>query len=116
MVPTKFIEGAGSKLAERWVATLLTPAFCFWAGGFLVITQLGIWASIKTSLGNLSEPFQIAVLVGCLLVIAASAFIVQRFDLAVLRFLEGYWSQQWQLLRSLRQRNLQRYAKKTSLP
>lgn len=109
MAPSKFIEGVGGKLAEQWVATLLTPAFCFWAGGFLVITQLDAWAAIKTNLGNLSEPFQIAVLVGCLLVVAASAFIVQRFDLAVLRFLEGYWPQRFKPLQRLRQHHLKRY-------
>ncbi|MEH1778505.1 MAG: hypothetical protein V7K67_24855 [Nostoc sp.] len=29
----KILESFGSKLAEQWVATLLTPAFVFWAGG-----------------------------------------------------------------------------------
>ncbi|MEH2180316.1 hypothetical protein [Nostoc sp.] len=33
----------------------------------------------------------IAVMVSGLLIIAVSAFVVQRFDLFVLRFLEGYW-------------------------
>ncbi|WP_250565105.1 hypothetical protein [Adonisia turfae] len=110
MVPTKFIEGVGSKLAEQWVATLLTPAFCFWSGGFFLLTQLSTWRNIKTSLGKLSEPFQIAVLVVCLLIIAASAFIVQHFDLAILRFLEGYWSQDWKLLQRLRKHKTQQHA------
>ncbi|EKU96549.1 hypothetical protein Lepto7375DRAFT_0011 [Leptolyngbya sp. PCC 7375] len=109
MKPTKFIEGIGNKLAERWVATLFTPAFCFWAGGFFFITHLDTWTSIKNDLSNLSEPFQITVLIVCLLVIAASAFIVQRFDLAILRFLEGYWPQHLRLLQRLRQRSLQYY-------
>jgi len=111
MAPSKFIEGVGSKLAERWVATLLTPAFCFWAVGFAILTQLPLWATTKTTLSALSEPFQIAVLVACLLVIAASAFIVQRFDLAVLRFLEGYWPQRSPLMQRLKRRSLHRYAK-----
>ncbi|MEM0979125.1 MAG: hypothetical protein AAGH78_02520 [Cyanobacteria bacterium P01_H01_bin.58] len=109
MAPSKFIEGVGGKLAEQWVATLLTPAFCFWAGGFFVITQLNSWTSIKTNLSQLSEPFQIAVLVSCLLTIAASAFIVQRFDLVILRFLEGYWSYRLKPLQHLRKRNLKHY-------
>lgn len=109
MAPDKFIEGVGGKLAEQWVATLLTPAFCFWAGGFFLLTQLSTWKSIKTNLGNLSEPFQIAVLVVCLLVIAASAFIAQRFDLSILRFLEGYWSQGWKPLQSLQKRKTKQH-------
>ena len=105
----KFIEGVGGQLAERWVATLLTPAFCFWAGGFFLLTQLGIWAGIKATLAKLSEPFQIGVLVVCLLLIAASGFIVQRFDLTILRFLEGYWPEEARLLQRLGKRKTQQY-------
>jgi hypothetical protein len=88
---TKFIEGLGGKLADSWATTLLTPAFVFWLGGAAAwaathdYQRLIKWFTEATSLQ------QGAVLAVGLLVIAASAVIVQWFDLSVLRFLEGYW-------------------------
>jgi hypothetical protein len=32
-MPTKFLESLGSKLAEKWLTAILTPAFIFWGGG-----------------------------------------------------------------------------------
>ncbi|MBW4661058.1 MAG: hypothetical protein KME15_20475 [Drouetiella hepatica Uher 2000/2452] len=87
----KFLEGLGGKLAEQWVATLLTPAFVFWAGGFAAGIQCYGWISFTAWFTNQPEPLQIALLVGGFCLIAASAFVIQRFDLVVLRFLEGYW-------------------------
>lgn len=90
-MPTNFLASLGGKLAEQWAATLLTPAFVFWLGGMVAwIWRFG-WKPLETWLTKLSEPVQIAVIVGILLTIAASAFVTQRFDLLVLRFLEGYW-------------------------
>ena len=91
MVSSKFIEGVGGKLAERWVTALLTPAFCFWAGGLLAWMQRFGGASLGNALRQLSEPLQIAVLILALLAMTASAFTIQRFDLVTLRLLEGYW-------------------------
>jgi hypothetical protein len=90
-MPTKFLEGLGGKLAEQWAASLLTPAFVFWFGGLIAWIQKFGWNQLQQWLTNLGEPLQIAVLVGSLLLVAASAFAIQRFDLAVLRFFEGYW-------------------------
>lgn len=87
----KFLESFGSKLAEQWVATLLTPAFVFWAGGAAAGLQRFGWKPSSTWLNQQPEPIQIALLVGGFCLIASSAFVVQRFDLLVLRFLEGYW-------------------------
>lgn len=87
----KFLESFGNKLAEQWVATLLTPAFVFWAGGAAAGLQRFGWKPINTWFSQQPEPLQIAFLVGDFCLIAASAFIVQRFDWPVLRFLEGYW-------------------------
>ncbi|NEQ34003.1 MAG: hypothetical protein F6K04_23940 [Leptolyngbya sp. SIO4C5] len=39
----KLLDSLGSKLAEKWVATLLTPAFIFWAGGAIVLMQRRGW-------------------------------------------------------------------------
>ncbi|MEH1920870.1 hypothetical protein [Nostoc sp.] len=87
----KILESFGSKLAEQWVATLLTPAFVFWAGGVAAGLQRFGWKPANTWFSQQSEPLQIALLVGGFCLIVASAFVVQRFDLPVLRFLEGYW-------------------------
>jgi hypothetical protein len=87
----KVMESFGGKLAEQWVATLLTPAFIFWLGGFLTaIQRLGL-NTLVTRYTAYPEPLQIAILVGALCLVAASAFAVQRFDTPIIRFLEGYW-------------------------
>lgn len=91
----KIFESFGSKIAERWAATLFTPAFAFWLGGFVTIIQRLGWQCFVKTFSSYSEPLQISILVGCLGVIATSAFTVQRFDVATLRFLEGYWYPWW---------------------
>ncbi len=91
MQTTKFLDGLSGKLAERWVANLLTPAFVFWAGGFVAgILKFG-WQDFYTALNQLSEPQQIALLIFSLLIVVTSAFVIERFDFGVLRLLEGYW-------------------------
>lgn len=42
----KVLEGFSGKLAEQWVATLLTPAFVFWAGGLAAHTQRIGWDTL----------------------------------------------------------------------
>jgi hypothetical protein len=87
----KVLEGFSGKLAEQWVATLLTPAFVFWAGGLALYTQHIGWDTLTKWYTQYPEPLQIAILVTSLCLVAASAFIAQRFDTEVLRALEGYW-------------------------
>lgn len=111
MVSAKFVEGVSGKLAERWVATLLTPAFCFWAGGFYAWVQRCGWASFKAQLGLLSTAYQIAVLVVSLLVVSVSAFVIRHFDLSILRLLEGYWPRCLKPLMWLRRRLIKRQKK-----
>lgn len=86
----KVLESFGGKFAEQWVATLLTPAFVFWLGGSATIVQRWGWQPLVAIFTGYPEPLQIALLVGGFCLIAASAFVVQRFDFATLRFLEGY--------------------------
>ena len=86
----KVLESFGGKLAEQWSATLLTPAFVFWLGGFAIFLQRWGWQPLVATFTHYPEPLQIALLVVGLFIIAASAFVVQRFDFATLRFLEGY--------------------------
>lgn len=99
----KILDGFGSKFAEKWVATLLTPAFVFWLGGFITVVQKGGWPILLQEFTRHPELVQIAILIGCLSIVTVSGFAVQRFDLATLRFLEGYWHP-W-----LRQPSIQRY-------
>lgn len=90
-MPPKFLEGVSGKLAEQWVATLLTPAFIFWLAGLLAYCDRHGITPLETWLKQYSEPIQIGILAIVLCTIAASAFIAQRFDTEVLRALEGYW-------------------------
>ncbi|MEH1819224.1 MAG: hypothetical protein V7L31_09140 [Nostoc sp.] len=90
-MPTKFLESLGGKLAENWAANILTPAFVFWIGGLLAWVWRFGRKPLEDWLKQQSESLLIAVMVSGLLIIAVSGFVVQRFDLFILRFLEGYW-------------------------
>lgn len=87
----KVLEGFSGKLAEQWVATLFTPAFVFWTGGLAAYTQRIGWDTLTKWYAQYPEPLQVAILVISLCIVAASAFVAQRFDTEVLRALEGYW-------------------------
>lgn len=102
----KVMESFGGKLAEQWVATLLTPAFIFWLGGVLTAIQGLGWNRLITQYTAYPEPLQIAILVGALCIVAATAFTVQRFDTPIIRFLEGYW---YPWLRPIRQARITHY-------
>ncbi|XZF60813.1 MAG: hypothetical protein ACSI46_17150 [Gloeotrichia echinulata DVL01] len=110
MMSGKFLESFSSKFAEQLDATLLTPAFVFWAGGIAAGLQRFGWKGISAWLKQQPEPLQIALLIGSFCVIAASAFVVQRFDFPVLRCLEGYWCP---CLRPLRPYFIARQAKRS---
>jgi hypothetical protein len=107
-VLTKFWEGVGSKLAERWVATVLTPAFAFWVGGLAA----WVWKNDRYDLKGLlqrqlkseSETVQWVLVILGLIAVVGSAAIVQTFDRAALRLLEGYW---WRVANPLRNRLVQ---------
>lgn len=88
---TSFWEGVGGKLADRWAA-VATPAFIFWLAGLLAYAyhRNGI-SAITARLGKWSAPAQIAALAIALLVVVASAVVVQRLTTPCLRLLEGYW-------------------------
>lgn len=89
-----FWQGIGEKLTDQWAATVLTPAFVFWGGGFLAwITHAGwlSFTSLEKQFAQLTPLEQVILLIVGLLVIAVSSIVVQRLDLPVLRLLEGYW-------------------------
>lgn len=102
---TQLLGSLGSKLAERWIATLFTPALVFWLGGLAAwIGRFG-WHRLETWLNNQSNSIQIALVVGSLLTVTASTFMIQQFELPIIQALEGYWPS-W--LRLLRRRLIQR--------
>lgn len=94
----KFLEGFGGKMAESWVAAIMTPAFAFWAGAL----GAHVWrfgsVNLRSWFNQQPQLTQIAMLIGGLLVVATSGVIVQRFDLSALRLLEGYWPTQLRTL------------------
>jgi hypothetical protein len=82
------------KFAERWVTTVFTPAFIFWLGGLATAIQRFKWPTkLIEKFTSYSDLTKIAALVAILFVITTFAFIIQKLDLVVLRFLEGYWPQ-----------------------
>ena len=94
---TKFWETVGSKAAEQWVARALTPAFVFWAGGLIAVvtstaTSVADQVRVVTGLGVV---VQVALLVGALLGLAASAVVAERLTDPVLQLLSGYWPGGW---------------------
>ena len=110
---SKFLEGMTGKVATQWATNLLTPAFLFWAGGFvafiscqddwaLFISCQDRWVFLNTWVLSQSQSVQVGLLIGGLIIIATSAALVQNCDLATLRFLEGYWPRWMRLLQTWR--------------
>lgn len=83
----------GGKLTDRLAVVLLTPAFAFWAlGGVAWLWTRPHAADHAVSrLATLSGLAQGALILGALLVMAASGAVVQRTVPTVLRLLQGYW-------------------------
>jgi hypothetical protein len=91
MSGAKLLEGFNSKLADRWVGAIFTPAFVFWLGGGLAALQNFGWIEVEKFFSHLSEPRLIGLGLLSLMVVAASGFVAQQFEFTVLRLLEGYW-------------------------
>lgn len=98
-----FWKGFGGKLADRWVAALLSPAFLFWTGALIAwlwghqsatIRNQGwhaglvAWAKDLQGLPGLVQGGYVALL---LIVITLSGLILQQASFPVVRLLEGYW-------------------------
>jgi hypothetical protein len=110
MLP-KFLESLGDTLAKEWVAKVLTPAFVFWFGGALAWGWRFGWNSFDAILTHKTNALPIAQVVMGLLGVAVSAIVVQRLELSVLRFLEGYW---FSWLQPLRRSLIDRQATQTN--
>lgn len=114
---SKFLEGITGKVAEQWVTNILTPAFVFWLGGLAACIYRFGWNPLKDWVLKQPQSFQVGLLIIGLIVIVTSATIAQKFDQAMLRFLEGYWPKWMKPLRRFRtqrfieqwEQNLQRW-------
>ncbi len=91
MPTAKFIEGVGGTLASSWGSLILTPAFGFWLGGGLAAVQRWGWSDLVAGLRQWPEPLLLGVAIAALLGVVGSGIVIQQFDLATLRLLEGYW-------------------------
>jgi hypothetical protein len=94
MLP-KFLESLGDNIAKEWLSKILLPALVFWLGGLFAVCSNPKfeWKIVDPFLGdgkNLAT-FPLNQLIVGLLAIAVSAAIIQRLELTVLRWLEGYW-------------------------
>jgi hypothetical protein len=93
----KFWDAIAGKLADRWAA-IAAPAVVFWAGGVLAWAFAGTgWSrlsKITDWLNDQKAAAQVTSVLGALVVVAASAIVVQRLTTPLLRLLEGYWPRQ----------------------
>jgi hypothetical protein len=115
---TEFVRGLGGRFAERWVAVIITPAALFWAGGLAALYwhadtawwRWGLATLVSDHAGwidvqlpdpvELGTPALVAIGIGALFLVAASAAVAQQFVLQVLRWAEGYWPGWLGLLRT----------------
>jgi len=108
-----FGEGWISSPIERWIAILLKSGILFWLGGLAAWLYHSDkdWAFLWQWMTSNIKPVEILLLIFILLmVVAITASVLKRFDIIVIRFLEGYpWSgwrktllikwQNWQIAR-----------------
>ncbi|MFI6299053.1 hypothetical protein ACIBEJ_46210 [Nonomuraea sp. NPDC050790] len=93
----------GGKVADRWATLLLSPVLAFWGGGLLawVWSHGGFggaasgWTALerqwRQAFATATPVAEVALIVVALLVVAASARLVESLTLPALRVLEGYW-------------------------
>lgn len=98
-----FWNGLGGKLAERWMALLLSPALLFWATGAIAwhwtrgqpsLHDDG-WAAVVGHLGEqlrtLPAVMQGLLVTASLIAVMLSALAAQGLTVPVVRALSGYW-------------------------
>jgi len=108
-----FGEGWVSSPIERWIALLLKSGLLFWLGGLVAwLYHTGKdWTFVWQWLTSNIKPIEILLLIFILLMILAMiASLLKRFDIIVIRFLEGYYWSGWiyQLLKSIQNRKIAR--------
>src|SRR6266487_4300467 len=91
---SKFWESLGEKLADRWLQMSI-PALVFWLGGFLSwLTRPGELTVLRDrgkQLADQPASTQALIIVGALMLVAASGVAVQVLTVPVQRLIEGYW-------------------------
>jgi hypothetical protein len=110
---TQLWTGLGSKLSERVLGALLSPALAFWTAGacawLYAHVTLARWAAEirKHTVWLIGMPaaIQLVVVLGLLALLIVTAQAVKALTLPVLRLLEGYWPR---LLRPIRGRLVRR--------
>jgi hypothetical protein len=88
---TDFLTELTKGLPGKWLERLFGPAFLFWAGGLLLVVGSQGLAAWWEQLLTLPTLAQVGWLVAALLVLNASAAVMERLRLPLLRLLEGYW-------------------------
>lgn len=80
-------------LAKEWNIRTLTPAFVFWAGGFIALSSFykWDWGHLFGAYENLNAVEQIILILVSLFLVTVSSGIIQWFTLPLLRLAEGYW-------------------------
>lgn len=90
----EFWKTLGGKIAEHGLLSWLAPSVVFWASGLGSWIYSSGWPAAKDTFAgvkSLSEPIQVALLGAVLVVISASAWLVDQLEFPALRLLEGYW-------------------------
>jgi hypothetical protein len=88
---SKLWDKLGEGLSERWLLTVLSPAFAFWFGGlWAYATRHGV-SGVTQHWTSLSLFEQAVLVIGALLLVTATAWLVEASQGAILRLLEGYW-------------------------
>jgi hypothetical protein len=86
-----FFDSFRGKLAERWVATILSPAFVYWGGVVAAWTWKHGWNELRGFAASMETVKVYFVLTILFIAIAASAAVVEKIQFNVLQQLEGYW-------------------------
>ena len=98
---SSFWESVGEGLSEQWLERLFGSAFLFWVGGLLLWVGPQNLAEKWAEINALPVVTQSALLIGALLVLAASSRLMEFLHLPALRLLEGYWPWPFRWLASL---------------
>lgn len=100
---TAFWSGLGGEFSKQWATKILSPALAFWTAGLALVwwsvhgdrVQKHGWSvelrATAAPLQQLPAAAQIVLIVGALMLVVASALIVERLTLPALKLLEGYW-------------------------
>lgn len=88
---TSLWSGLGSKLAERWMELLFSPALAFWAWAAWLALPPDHWADWERALNSGPSLHQALTLVAALVWVMLSAAVVRQLRFPTLRVLEGYW-------------------------